>query len=70
MIINDIPLFETLLILAMLVLGGIGYLSLLHKGNGMSGANAEHLTQWVVGGLIGLAFLAVLAFIITTFLSY
>ena len=65
-----IPCIELLLVLAMLALGGLGYLSLWSKAANLPGQNQYRSAgKWVLPGLIGLAILAILLLFVVSFVK-
>ena len=66
-VIRVIPFIELLLVLAMLGLGSLGYLSLMDKADQQGQNQYQSAGKWVLPGLIGLAILAVILFLMVSF---
>jgi hypothetical protein len=68
-LLKDLPWLLAVMITALLVLGGIGYLSILQSINGHPHANHWTPGRWFLIGLVGLAFFAFVALFVVSLLS-
>lgn len=69
MFIKIIPYIELILVLSMLGLGSLGYLSLWRKADQPGQSQLTSAAKWVLPGLIGLAILAILLLLMTSFIE-
>jgi hypothetical protein len=65
-VISDIPFIELMLIVIMLFLASVGYQALIHKGDQITEEDSQAVIKWVIKGLIGLASLEVVLFLIAS----
>jgi hypothetical protein len=63
-LVREIPIIELLLIFAILGLSGLGLLSQRSEGDSSEPMKFGLVGKWILAGLIGLAFLAIILFLI------
>ena len=63
---REIPFIELLLVFAMLGLGGLGFFSLLRRRDPANPIKSVLMGKWILAGLIGLAFLAIILFFVVS----
>jgi len=69
-LLKDLPWLLVVIITALLVLGGIGYLSILQSIDGHSRPNNWATGQWFIIGLAGLTLVALAALIVVSLLNF
>lgn len=57
--VREIPFIELFLVFSMLSLGGVGLFSLFRRRNPADPIRYASAGKWILGGLIGLAILAI-----------
>jgi hypothetical protein len=62
--VREIPLIELLLVFSMLGLGGFGFYSQLKRKDPPDSMKYGLIGKWILAGLVGLAFLAIILFFI------
>jgi hypothetical protein len=68
-LLKDLPWLIAAMITALVVLGGIGYLSIMQSINGNPHSNHWMTGRWFLIGLTGLAFIAFVALFIVALLN-
>jgi hypothetical protein len=68
-LLKDLPWLIAIMITALLVLGGIGYLSILQSINGHPHSSRWMPGRWFLVGLAGLAFIAFVALFVVSLLN-
>jgi len=69
-LLKDLPWLLVVIITALLVLGGIGYLSILQSIDGHPRANNWATGQWFIIGLAGLTLVALAALLVVSLLNF
>jgi hypothetical protein len=67
-LLKDLPWLLAIMITALLVLGGIGYFSILQSINGHPHSSRWMPGRWFLFGLAGLAFIAYVALFVVSLL--
>lgn len=69
-LLKDLPWLLVVIITALLVLGGIGYLSILQSIDGHPRPNNWVPGRWFILGLVGLALVALAALFMVSLLNF
>ncbi len=65
-LVRNIPFVELLLILSIFGLGGVGYFSLVRKPKDQVRPAARTIGIWILAGLVCLALLAIILFLVAS----
>lgn len=65
-LVREIPYIELLLIFVILGLSGLGYFTQLNRGDSPDPLKYGLIGKWILAGLIGVAFLAILLFFVAS----
>ncbi len=69
-ILRNIPLLILVIMTAVILIGGIGYFSILQSSNGHSSTNHWQAGRWFLLGLAVLILLAFVALLVVTLFSF